>query len=163
MIATVAIALFFIALAVGVLFIALRGGPRGAREALQTQSPGARRRAVVLFAAIYGLLGLVVPAALLIGNAARANTRAAGTTLSSTDKRGRALFGQVCASCHTLSAANASGKVGPNLDVLRPSTTLVLDALAKGRQRGNGTMPANLLSGPDAQDVAQFIGKVAGK
>lgn len=163
MIATIAIALLFISLGVGVLFIALRGGPRGAREALQTQSVRGRRGATAVFLVLYALLGIVVPAALLIGNHARANARAAGAPLSTADKKGRALFGQVCSSCHTLAGANAQGKVGPNLDVLRPNKALVLDALANGRQRGNGTMPANLLSGPDAQAVADFVGKVAGR
>jgi len=163
MVATVAFLLFFIALALGLLFIALRGGPRGARNALQTQSRSGRRGATAVFLVMYLLLGVGVPAALLIGNKSSANSRAAGQTLSTMDKRGRFLFGNACGSCHTLAAAETVGKVGPNLDQLKPPKVLVLDALAHGRQDGNGTMPANLLYGNDAQAVADFVGRVAGK
>lgn len=163
MVATIAFLLFFIALGVGLFFIALRGGPRGARAALQNQSRRGRRGATGLFLVMYLLLGIAVPAALLIGNKSSANSRAAGKTLSTMDKRGRFLFGNACGSCHTLAAAETVGKVGPNLDQLRPPKSLVLDALAKGRQDGNGTMPANLLYGNDAEAVADFVGKVAGK
>lgn len=163
MVATIAFLLFFIALGVGLFFIALRGGPRGARAALQNQSRRGRRGATTLFLVMYLVLGIAVPAALLIGNKSSANSRAAGTTLSTMDKRGRFLFGNACGSCHTLAAAETTGKVGPNLDQLKPPKPLVLDALAQGRQRGNGTMPANLLYGNDAEAVAGFVGKVAGK
>jgi len=37
------------------------------------------------------------------------------------------------------------------------------DAIQTGRMRGNGTMPAGIVSGKDAQDVAAFVGAVAGK
>jgi mono/diheme cytochrome c family protein len=162
MVATIAFLLFFVSLALGLFFIALRGGPRGARAALQTQSARGRRGATVFFLVLYVLLGVVVPAALLIGDNG-ANAKVGGQKLSKTDEHGRKLFGQVCGSCHTLAAAQTSGKVGPNLDQLVPPKSLVLDALAKGRQRGNGTMPANLLSGPDADAVADFVSRVAGK
>lgn len=163
MVATVAFLLFFIALAVGLFFIALRGGPRGARAAFQNQSRKGRRGATAFFLVLYVLLGIVVPVALLTGNKSTANARAAGQKLSTMDKRGRYLFGNACGSCHTLAAASTSGKVGPNLDQLKPPKGLVLDALAQGRQRGNGTMPAGLLTGPDAEAVSDFIGRVAGR
>ncbi|MEA2391277.1 MAG: hypothetical protein QOK31_1386 [Solirubrobacteraceae bacterium] len=162
MVATVAFLLFFVALALGLFFIALRGGPRGARAALQTQSARGRRGATVFFLVLYIALGLVVPAALLIGNH-ESKAKAAGQRLSRQDERGSKLFGEVCGTCHTLAAARTSGKVGPNLDQLRPPKGLVLDAMANGRQRGNGTMPANLLSGDDAEAVADYVSRVAGK
>ena len=68
-----------------------------------------------------------------------------------------------CAACHTLRGANAVGKVGPNLDQLRPTKALVLGAVALGRVRGAGTMPAQLVRGQDAQDVADFVSAVAGR
>ena len=74
-----------------------------------------------------------------------------------------------CASCHTLKAAGAKGVVGPNLD----------DAFAYDRQQGykestitqvvrdqieiaGGRMPANLLTGTDAEDVAAYVAACAG-
>jgi mono/diheme cytochrome c family protein len=162
MVATVSFLLFFVALGLGLFFIALRGGPRGARAALQTQSSRGRRGATALFLALYALLGFIVPAVLLIGNHG-SNAKAAGQRLSNMDERGSKLFGQNCGVCHTLAAARTSGQVGPNLDQLRPPKTLVIDALANGRQRGNGTMPANLLTGNDAEAVADYVSRVAGK
>jgi mono/diheme cytochrome c family protein len=39
----------------------------------------------------------------------------------------------------------------------------VLDAIAKGRARGQGQMPSGLIQGQDAQNVAAYIAKVAGQ
>lgn len=164
MLAALLFAAFFVLLAVSLVFIALRGGPRGARAALQTQSPRGRRGASIVFLLLYAALGIAVPALLLTGNQSHASTKFGATKLARADKHGRDVFGAICASCHTLAAADAVGKVGPNLDQLRPSRELILDALIKGRQRGNGTMPANLLPDvKDQQDVADFVSKVAGK
>jgi len=75
---------------------------------------------------------------------------------------GRAVFAQKCSTCHTLAASNAVGRVGPNLDNLRPPKGLVLDAIKNGRARGQGQMPAGLIDGSDAQDVAAYIAATAG-
>ena len=53
--------------------------------------------------------------------------------------------------------------MGPNLDQLRPPKALILDAIQKGRARGQGQMPAGLVDGQDAQDVAAFVAAVAGR
>jgi mono/diheme cytochrome c family protein len=67
----------------------------------------------------------------------------------------------VCGACHTLSEANAIGKVGPNLDQLKPTRQLLQSAITQGRQRGNGTMPANLLPDPnDQKAVIDFVYEV---
>ena len=86
-----------------------------------------------------------------------------GQVLTAAQLRGREIFGQQCQQCHTLRGANAVGKVGPNLDQLRPTKALVLNAVAIGRVRGAGTMPAQLVRGQDAQDVADFVSAVAGR
>jgi cytochrome c551 len=86
-----------------------------------------------------------------------------GVDLSASAERGRSTFAKYCATCHTLRGANAVGRVGPNLDALRPPKALVLDAIKKGRARGNGQMPAMLLQGQDATDVADFVAAVAGR
>jgi cytochrome c5 len=153
----------WIVVALSLLFVGMRGGPRGARAALQSQSRTGRRFAALLFLVVFVGLGVAVPAALLLGNHANASKRFKGVRLNSADKRGRDLFALQCGSCHTLKAARAVGKVGPNLDDLKPPKALVLDAMAKGRIRGNGTMPPGLLQGGDADAVADFIAKVAGQ
>jgi mono/diheme cytochrome c family protein len=53
--------------------------------------------------------------------------------------------------------------VGPDLDTLRPPSALILDAIANGRARGMGQMPEQLVTGPDARDVANYIATVAGR
>ena len=72
------------------------------------------------------------------------------------------MFAEKCSTCHTLAASNAVGRVGPNLDNLRPPKGLVLDAIKNGRARGQGQMPAGLIDGSDAQDVAAYIAATAG-
>ena len=57
------------------------------------------------------------------------------------------MFAKYCATCHTLAASNAVGKVGPNLDMLHPPKGLILDAIKNGRARGQGQMPAGLVDG----------------
>jgi mono/diheme cytochrome c family protein len=153
---------FWLILGFGVIFIAMRGGPRGARQALYTRHR-AGRRAVMAGIVISVAFGLAVPALVLVFNSAhRASAAPAGIHLDASATRGRSLFARACATCHTLHAANAVGRVGPNLDVLRPPAALVLDAIASGRARGLGQMPAGLYQGRDAQDVAHFVATVAG-
>jgi mono/diheme cytochrome c family protein len=165
---------FWVVLAFVLFFIAVRGGVVGARATLQTQSVGGRRFMAGLFVVTYIALGVVVPLLLLTGNHANANSQVGGIKLTAAEKKGRELFGQHCGVCHTLAAANAVGKVGPNLDQLQPPTQLVLNTINNGCLQnpppksnqsclGQGTMPANIVSGQQAQEVAQFVGKVAGK
>jgi mono/diheme cytochrome c family protein len=91
--------------------------------------------------------------------------------------RGEQLFTQKCGSCHALTGAGTNGAVGPNLD----------DAFAEARASGmdNDTiegvvqsqienprpaspedvevyMPANLVTGEDAEAVARYVATVAG-
>jgi mono/diheme cytochrome c family protein len=90
--------------------------------------------------------------------------------------RGRVLFTQKCGMCHTLAQAGSSGTVGPNLD----------DAFAAARAAGEGgdtvegivkaqvefprpsnsdpavSMPADVVTGKDLEDVAAYVGTYAG-
>ncbi len=98
-----------------------------------------------------------------------------GTTKADV-QRGRALFVQNCGACHALAQAATTGQVGPNLD----------DAFAAARAAGEGgstiegvvkaqvenprpnnanpavSMPANLVTGADLEDVAAYVGRYAG-
>src|SRR5947209_2672467 len=145
---------FWLILGLGVIFVALRGGPRGARESLYTERLFGRRAIWATIAALV-VFGVAVPALVLAANGTdRASAGPSGIHLNASETRGRTLFARACATCHTLHAANAVGRVGPNLDVLHPPKALILDAIANGRARGNGQMPALLYQGRDAQDVA---------
>ena len=110
----------WVLLALGLFFVAARGGLGGARETLQTQSRGGRKALGTSFIIIYIGFGIALPIAFLTGNHANANGQIGGIKLTAAEKRGRELFGSHCGVCHTLAGANAVGKVGPNLDSLRP-------------------------------------------
>ena len=71
------------------------------------------------------------------------------------------LFSDNCASCHTLAAAGASGKVGPDLDQLRPGVALVTAQVEKG----GGAMPAFKGKLTDAQikEISDYVAENAGK
>ena len=101
---------------------------------------------------------------------------------------GQQLFTQACGSCHTLSAAGTSGTIGPNLDNAfaadvqegYPQSVIenvVLDQIRLGSgpiatyttvENGKGLtpqtpMPANIVKGQDAIDVAAYVASVAGQ
>ena len=68
---------------------------------------------------------------------------------------GKAVFAsQGCGGCHTLSAAGASGNVGPNLDESKPPTELVIARVTKGQ----GAMPPfGNLSEQQVADIAAYV------
>jgi len=168
---------FWVILAAGVFFIAIRGGVGGARAALRSPTRGGTLVMNLAMAFLYIAFGVGVPIALLVGNHANASKQIGGLKLTQAEKTGRALFGAHCGVCHTLAAANAIGKVGPNLDQIAPSEALVLHTIQNGCLQnaptsgsgssetclGDGTMPSNIVQGRGATDVAQFIARVAGK
>jgi mono/diheme cytochrome c family protein len=154
----------FVALGLGVLFVAMSGGPAGARRRMQGQSRRGRRLGVVGFVLAVLVLGLGIPAAVIATVDSRNDIPEANVVnLTAQEKRGRELFAQRCSNCHTLKAVNAVAQVGPNLDNLRPPKGLVLDAINKGRAQGNGQMAAQLVEGADAQNVASFVAKAVGQ
>jgi mono/diheme cytochrome c family protein len=160
----------WVLLGLGVFFAAMRGGPRGVRQSLHTESKTSRRfvalGVVGLFAA-----GLAVPALVLAFNGTdKASVGAGGVHLNANEQEGRELFSKSCAVCHTLAATKSVGQIGPNLDVRVGADistpagrkALVLSAIGEGRARGLGQMPALLYQGKEAEDVAAFVAAVAG-
>ncbi len=173
MLAVLLFAAFWAVLGLGVFFLAIRGGPKAPSATPQRSSPVARRALGLGLVIVYVGFGVVLPVLFLTGNHSNANAQVGGIKLTAAEKRGRELFGERCALCHTLAAANAVGKVGPNLDEIKPTQQLVLHTIANGCLQnpppgsqeaclGEGTMPANVVQGIDATDVAQFVSKVAG-
>jgi len=92
-------------------------------------------------------------------------------------ENGRNLFIEKCGTCHTLAEAATSANVGPNLDAA------FADARASGMDEDtiegvtqsqisnprevdpeltDQYMPANLVEGQDAEDVAAYVASVAG-
>jgi mono/diheme cytochrome c family protein len=152
----------FLALGIGVLFIAFSGGPGAAREAYMTR--GGRLFSIVIVVLYVGL-GIAVPAAVIASRGASEGAVGPLRTekASATDEKGKELFIQTCKSCHTLAAVQAKGVTGPDLDTLGGvDRQRVLNAIKIGGT-GDGRMPAGLLQGDDAQNVARYVAKVAGQ
>ena len=135
-----------------------------------------------------GALGAGLAAAALLaagcgyGGAANAGGQQPDT------QSGQQLFTTSCGTCHTLSAAGTNANIGPNLDNAfaadvqegYPQSVIenvVLDQIRLGSgpiatyttvKNGKGltpqtTMPANILKGQDALDVAAYVASVAGQ
>jgi len=163
-------AAFWVVLGLGVFFLGARSGRTGAGK-----EPGYRGRRAMAWtlAIIYIAFGVAIPVLIQFGNRNNANAKVGTSELTQAEKHGRELFGEHCGLCHTLAAANAVGKVGPNLDLIQPTEQLVLHTIQYGCLQnppsgsqeaclGEGTMPADVLQGVDAEDVAKFVSKVAG-
>lgn len=94
--------------------------------------------------------------------------------------RGRALFQQQCGTCHALAQAGTSAQIGPDLDASFAQARadgmdndtvegVVQQQIELPRTIAEGDpnydrvfMPADLVSGQDAEDVATYVGSVAG-
>jgi cytochrome c551 len=174
MVGVIIIAVLFTGLAVAVAFAASRGSFGGLSSALQTTSRRGSRLMNSTLAMVY-LAGIIaLPLIFIIGNRDNSNAQVAGIKMTAAEQVGRELFGEHCAICHTLAADNAVGKIGPNLDSVRPSEAIVLKALTNGCLQkpavagssttclGYGTMPADIVQGRQAQDIAAFVARIAG-
>lgn len=147
----------------GLLAIGLAFGVRR-RSADRGDGPQSNKLLYTVLALVTVVIGLAIPAVLLIDNGENRDAQAVGgVDLTEAQVHGREMFATNCSSCHTLQASNATGAMGPNLDALRPPEGLVLNAILVGRARGAGNMPAELLTGEDAKDVASYVAAVAGR
>jgi mono/diheme cytochrome c family protein len=87
------------------------------------------------------------------------------------DYDGARIFDENCAGCHTLEAAGANGsaigvgsreyKDGPNFNDRVESVEDVLYAIRNGGY-SSGPMPQNIVTGEEAQAVAEFVAKYSG-
>ena len=87
---------------------------------------------------------------------------------------GAVLFNERCSGCHTFEAANAYGSKpegqlqggertnGPNFDVRKVSRDDALFAIRNGGFSG-AIMPANVVTGKEAEEVADFLSEYSGK
>jgi mono/diheme cytochrome c family protein len=75
--------------------------------------------------------------------------------------QGKQIFTTNCAGCHTLGDANASGRVGPNLDDLKPDEQQVQQKV----EAGGGGMPSfrGQLQDDEISAVAPYVSSVAGQ
>lgn len=153
--------LFFLALGLSVVLVAMRSGSKG--PVLDSSRKGSRRAVAWLLALSILAFVVAIPLAVVLDNNRNAEAKAGPLRLTKKEQRGREVFNQNCTQCHVLAASNGVQQVGPNLDELRPPKALVLDAIAKGRARGQGQMPSQVVTGPEAEAVAAYVAKVAGR
>lgn len=130
---------------------------------------------------VFGLL-VIFLAALIPWLVFRADGDAANAEPVPADlKSGQTLFQTNCGTCHTLYAAGTDGNFAPNLDELLAPTgpaegpkaqqTIegtegrVLNAIEAGVDSSTtpGRMPAGILSGEQAKEVAEFVAATAGE
>ena len=163
---------FWVALGLGVFFVAMRGGARTrAGSGEPAPESKAASRAITAGIVLAFAFGLIVPALVLANNAEhKGRVAVGGVQLTAEQEKGRELFAHSCGGCHTLAATNSVGHIGPDLDVRvgdevatpEGRKALVLSAILEGRARGRGQMPAGLYEGKEAEEIASFVAAVAG-
>lgn len=159
------IVIFFIPwvlIGIGILFVSFSGGPGAARAAYLTRGNRTFRIVIPL---LYIATGIAVPAAVIASRdeATGATTRLASESPSEEVERGKELFRQTCASCHSLDALNARGVTGPDLDAIGEMTPERVLAAIENGGTGQNRMPAKLLDGGNAEAVAAYLTDVAGE
>lgn len=120
------------------------------------------------------------PVVLAITLAAALAVAGCDTTEDADLDRGRALFQQQCGTCHALAQAGTAAEVGPDLDAAFAQSRadgmdndtiegVVQKQIEVPRVIEEGVdnydqvfMPADLVTGQDAEDVATYVGTVAG-
>src|ERR1700710_2759382 len=124
------------------------------------RSPSKLIRPLLAFAALAGVVAV----------ASGCGTTSADTT------RGRVLFVQKCGVCHALAEAGSKVQIGPDLDgafaaareIGENSATIegIVKAQVENPRPVNDnpavSMPADIVSGQDLDDVAAYVGKYAG-
>ena len=87
-------------------------------------------------------------------------------------RAGAQLFTTHCGGCHTFSVAGTQGGAtkikdrervdGPSFDARKETVPTALYAIRNGGFSG-GIMPENIVTGPEAQAVAEFLAKYSGR
>jgi mono/diheme cytochrome c family protein len=135
------------------------------------------KKTFIVFAIVVLVLAAVIPwlAFRADGDAAKAEPVPANL------KGGQSLFQTNCGTCHTLYAAGTDGNFAPNLDELLAPTGApegpnaqqtieqtegrVLNAIGNGVDSSTtpGRMPAGVIDGEQAKEVAAFVAATAGE
>jgi len=92
-----------------------------------------------------------------------------GVSKGGDPSKGKQLFQAKCGGCHTLADAGTHGQTGPNLDdAFGPSRKqgykeeTFKDVVRDQIELAEPPMPANLVTGEDADSVAAYVAQVAG-
>ena len=129
------------------------------------------KRTFISFGAVAVLLVVLIPLWAFTKDGSESSSP---EKVASSDTQARDLFATNCGTCHTLARAGTDGVVGPNLDdrLAENGPAMDPDAVAINQTRvqtaiengfGNGAMPAGILQASNAELVANFVARVAGR
>jgi mono/diheme cytochrome c family protein len=119
------------------------------------------RRSVLVPLAALGAAALLLGSVTLLAGCGSKDKKSANAKIEGGGgSPGAKVFTDACGGCHTLAAAGTNGKVGPNLDELRPNEETVARQVRSG---GNG-MPSfsGKLSAAEIKLVSGFVSTSAG-
>jgi mono/diheme cytochrome c family protein len=122
-----------------------------------------KKSSLVIFGVFAIIFALAIPFLAIEGEG---GADASPNYVASSDADAKALFQTNCGTCHTLAAGGTHGVVGPNLDDTLAGAPpdandqRVLSAVQNGV---GGRMPADILSGDEAKQVADFVSRYAGQ
>jgi mono/diheme cytochrome c family protein len=97
-------------------------------------------------------------------------------TSSADEERGRTLFVQKCGVCHEMAQAGTTAQIGPNLDdafaaaravgededTIEGITAAQIEYPRPSTSNPAASMPADIVTGQDLEDVAAYVGMYAG-
>jgi mono/diheme cytochrome c family protein len=108
-------------------------------------------------------LGLLVSVGALLSTACDSDPPSSSKVIGNPVK-GEIFFKGYCSGCHTLKAARATGRVGPNFDKMKPSYARVVKQVTNPRFRpGRYPDPSMMTFGPgtftksEIRDIAAFV------
>jgi len=114
----------------------------------------------------------IAVAALLATAVGACGSQGVSVAQSSQYYKGAVIFREHCSGCHTLSVVGAQGSAegvsnrvktnGPNFNYRKEQVNQVLYAIHNGGFSG-AIMPQNIVTGQEAQEVAEFLAAYAGK
>jgi mono/diheme cytochrome c family protein len=119
---------------------------------------------------------LISPLLALLAIVAFAVTASGCGTTTADTARGRTLFIQKCGVCHAMAQAGTTAQIGPSLDAAFASSRAIgndsdtVEGVVKAQveypRENNGnprvSMPADIVTGQDLDDVAAYVGEWAG-
>lgn len=134
------------------------------------------RKTFVIFGLVVVFLAVLIP---WLAFRADGDAERGALEVPASLEEGQALFQDNCGNCHTLYAAGTDGNFGPDLDLTLAENGLpegegaaetikgtegrVLNAIEKGIDGTEpGRMPGGILSGEQAEEVAEFVAHTAG-
>ncbi|HEY5052123.1 MAG TPA: c-type cytochrome [Solirubrobacterales bacterium] len=137
-----------------------------------------KKRTFVIFGLLVVFLAVLIP---WLAFRDRGDAATGAQDVPANLKIGQTLFQTNCGTCHTLYAAGTDGNYAPNLDVLlaplgppsgpeaaqtiKQTKSRVLNAIENGvdSTTTTGRMPAGILNGQQAHEVAEFVAQTAGE